>query len=225
MNHVDLAQMCNDIYNPNAKWNNIWEQNDIYVTHKITDEGDNVIIFRGSVTPRDWLRDFRGWPRRNKQIGWCHQGFLEEMTDVRDEICSYFVTTGTVPTYITGHSLGAARALILTGLLLESGIYRYPLKEVTVFGCPKPGFGKLSKILRNSDIPITIYRNRSDPVSELPFRLGYIIPYQKPVKDTLLNAEPSKRDKLIYGLASDHLMKYYLSGVSSRGIGDMNDQL
>lgn len=144
----------------------------------------DIIAFRGSVDGEDWLRDFKGWPRKHQVLGYCHSGFLEGMNEVAVEISP---PQGAMPFIITGHSLGAARALIVAALLAARG--KPPLALVT-FGTPRPGMAQLSAILIESGFPIRCYRNGEDPVTEVPLALAPLWLYQKPVLDIMLDVAP-----------------------------------
>src|SRR4051794_1302223 len=109
----------------------------------------DVVVFRGSITFQDWIRDFRAAPVRTR-IGHVHAGFHTGMehawTDIRPLLQQ--------PAIITGHSLGAGRAAILTGLMV---IDRLPPIARVVFGEPKPGFLDLAALI--ASVPGRSYRN------------------------------------------------------------------
>ncbi len=92
---------------------------------------------------------------------------------------------------ITGHSLGGAHAYILASIFTKIGVK--PSLVVT-FGCPKPGFGKLSHIIRNGGFPFRSYANEDDPVPEVPISIPFLLPYKKPSADIMLNIPPAKGD-------------------------------
>lgn len=129
--------------------------------------GVDVIALRGSLTLRDWLRDLDLFadPLFGGALGPVHPGFLCGMRETWATIRPLLEQ----PAIVTGHSLGAARASILTALMTLDGFR--PLRRV-VFGEPRPGFAKLASIVGaagrsycNSD---DAERNR-DPVCDLPF--------------------------------------------------------
>jgi hypothetical protein len=86
------------------------------------------------------------------------------------------------PLVICGHSLGAARAVIISALLTLSG--RQPIARIC-FGEPRAGFDKLKSILA----PIRVqrsYRNRDnkghDVITDVPFSLPPLFAYEHPTE-------------------------------------------
>jgi hypothetical protein len=157
---ADLAQLCALSYKPGAEWDHAWTAEEICVYHRVI-EGVDVIVFRGSVTPADWLRDFKGLPEKHRLLGWCHDGFLDYMDLVFEETMAVVGRE----IIVTGHSLGAARASILAGLYAAHG--SAPIARV-VFGEPRPAFKQLRSILRDSGMQLRSYRNVRDPITLVP---------------------------------------------------------
>lgn len=128
-------------------------------------DGVDVVVFRGSVTFWDWFKDFLALatPFAHETFGPIHQGFGLGMDRCWGRIKQQ--TKG--PWIVGGHSLGAGRADIVTGLMIEDGCA--PLARV-VFGEPKPGFAQLAKYL--STVPGRSYRNGNahahDLVTDVP---------------------------------------------------------
>ncbi|SIO38681.1 Lipase (class 3) [Bradyrhizobium erythrophlei] len=82
------------------------------------------------------------------------------------------------PVIVTGHSLGAARAAVMCGLMVADGAA--PAARV-VFGEPKPGLMDFAE--RIKDVPARSYRNgdalHHDLVTDVPFSfppLQYVHP-------------------------------------------------
>lgn len=130
--------------------------------------GDVALVLPGSRTFLDWLRDFCALanPFHHDDIGPVHPGFLSGMRTLERELGT--MVAKSEPLYITGHSLGAGRAGIGTGLLVLDGWN--PAARV-VFGEPKPGFLQLAKIIEG--VPSRSYRNgdamHHDLVTDVPF--------------------------------------------------------
>jgi hypothetical protein len=195
----DLAQLCAASYDDSVKWDHVWAAEDVHVAHKATDEGD-VLVLRGSVDATDWMRDLDAMPVKHPLLGWCHGGFLRYMDLVMEEVmkvCS--------PAFITGHSLGAARASILAGLVHCHG---FSVKQRVVFGEPRPGFGQLATILSTSGMSLRSYRNCDDPVTEVPVAIEPLLPYQHASALIQLNAPGEGVDPL-----KDHHIQLYVKGI------------
>jgi Lipase (class 3) len=136
-------------------------------------DGFDVIVFRGSVTLQDWIADFRAMAMPTR-IGHVHLGFHAGMENVWVEARPYL----TQPVIVTGHSLGAARADVLCGLMVADG--KPPIARV-VFGEPKPGLMDFALHIEN--VPGRSYRNgdgqHHDLVADVPFSfppLQYVHP-------------------------------------------------
>jgi hypothetical protein len=123
----------------------------------------DVIVFRGSATFQDWIRDFRAAPVPTR-VGHVHAGFHDGLERVWKEARPLI----TQPIIVTGHSLGAGRASILTGLMVHDGA---PPVARIVFGEPKPGFIDHAKLI--APVPGRSYRNgdntHHDLVTDVPF--------------------------------------------------------
>jgi Lipase (class 3) len=172
-------------------------------------QGDlSVVVFRGSTTAEDFARDAETafWPDRD--LGPVHLGFLQGMKDVWHEVR----TNLTAGSWIAaGHSLGAARALILAGIAKVNGCA--PASAV-VFGEPRPGFQRLSDIL--APVPIRSYRNTGadghDLVTDVPFYVPGVFPYDHP--RPLIDVSESPTDPNDWSPFRYHHMPLYLAAVS-----------
>lgn len=131
----------------------------------------DIVAFRGSVTPQDWLRDFNAaaWPVfRHFKIGWVHAGFYDKLPKVWEAMQPMLMN----PVVVVGHSLGAARASILAAMMVVDG---YPVAQRAVFGEPRPGFAKLGKVLEavpRSSSYRAVWGADVDPVTKVPFKFG-----------------------------------------------------
>src|SRR5438270_6715240 len=116
-------------------WDQAWAREGVQVGLRHVGDTD-VIAFRGSVDAQDWLRDFQGWPTLHPRLGYCHSGFLQGMDTVAEEL-GMAVAYQARPFILTGHSLGAARALLVAGLFVAQK--KMLPSAVVTFGTPKPG--------------------------------------------------------------------------------------
>ena len=198
----------------------------------------DVIILRGSVTQQDWFRDldamtnpFPGTLKRLEDVlhyigfaldekplshpflGPVHPGFFAGMEDA---FAAMRPRLGR-KTIVAGHSLGAARAAILTGLMVHAGI---PPMACVTFGQPRPGFPPLAQLI--ADVPQRSYQNGSadrtlvDLITQVPLALGpedYVHPHPlTPVRE-----EPGPSWQQQWGIFAWHAMPLYLRAVERLG--------
>jgi hypothetical protein len=171
-----IVSLCAAIYDATALVDPSWDHFDLgaddgvcYGLKKL--DGCDVVVFRGSITLQDWLRDLFVLPLPTlipelTRIGHVHAGFFLGMEKVWGELRPLI----TQPVIVSGHSLGAARAAILTGLMVKDG--RPPIARV-VFGEPKPGLSDLAALIEA--IPARSYRNgdalHHDVITDVPMTL------------------------------------------------------
>jgi hypothetical protein len=128
-------------------------------------EGADVVVLRGSVTAQDWFRDAEAFTIATR-AGRVHDGFHRGMEHMWADLKPLLEQ----PCIVTGHSLGAARASILTAFMICDG--KAPIARV-VFGEPKPGLVDHAQIVKT--IPGRSYRNgdglHHDLVADVPFSL------------------------------------------------------
>lgn len=207
-----IASYCNAIYSPTAVIGD-WDRFDIglddgvcYAVKKLP--GFDLVVFRGSITAQDWIADFRAMPIPTR-IGHVHSGFYAGMEHVWAELRPLLMQ----PVIISGHSLGAARAGILSGLMVKDGVI--PAARV-VFGEPKPGLIDLAELIK--DIPARSYRNgdalHHDVVTDVPFSLPPL-EYMHPTPIVPVCAEPTGDLFSRLGAFAYHHMPLYLAGVSA----------
>lgn len=129
----------------------------------------------------DVIRDMRFIPWYDKKLGWAHSGFLHGGLDIFEEIGENLDPD--IPIIVTGHSLGAALALIVSILLKQAG---YNVVEYVGFACPRTFVYNKQKHNKDSSVrfPMTIYRYENDIVPILP--LSFPFGYHHPVEMTQL---------------------------------------
>lgn len=214
MTNAGLAQWQLAIYGcaPDPGWDCHTPLGDPVVwTVKVLD-GVTHIILRGSVTPGDWLRDFLVLPEwtliEHVGLGFVHTGFFLGMEAVRDEILERFKA----PYVIAGHSLGAARGAVLTGLLelVRPG----SVTKRVAWGEPRSGMTTLANLIKR--VPTVSYHNMGkvigDPVAEVPF-WSPEFPYVHAVDLTSVCVKPVGRDWL--NPAKWHSMALYALAMNS----------
>jgi predicted lipase len=162
-----IVALCAEIYQPTAiagafDYYDAGMDDGICWALRRLDDFD-VVVFRGSVTRQDWLRDVQALAMPSR-IGHVHSGFYAGMEHMWADLKPML----SQPAIITGHSLGAARADVLTALMTVDSVL--PVARV-VFGEPKPGLLDLAKLI--TGIPGRSYRNGDDThhdlITDVPF--------------------------------------------------------
>lgn len=207
MTDLDYANLCARIYQVDAStdkfWAHYWEIDDVVCGHTIVEKLD-VIVFRGSVTLEDWLRDVAAIPMWHSKLGFVHSGFYKGLDTLYPLIQAVVVGKQIA---ITGHSLGAARACDMAGLFVyDTGVGACPVTELVTFGQPKPAWANLGRIITKSGMRHISYRNRNDPVSLVPPP-----PFENTELWVSLNAEPSPTD---LEPLRDHHIQLYIKGLT-----------
>lgn len=121
-----------------------------------------------------------------------HTGFLEEINKIwRDIEINIIQEVGTIPIWVTGHSLGGAMAT-LAGM-------RHPFENVITFGEPRVGLHIEKAFKAKNHIR---YVNGDDPVPKLPPYL--LFPYEHHGTPKHISDKDSGTD-----LKYDHSIVYY----------------
>jgi hypothetical protein len=208
---IDLVNFSSAVYNPQP--NGYWDvldpgpDDNIYWSLKKT-AGFDIITFRGSITAHDWLDDIRAIPYVTR-IGTVHKGFYDGMEHMWNDVKKSI----TQPACVTGHSLGAARADILAGLMTVDGM---PPVKLSVFGEPKPGFEDFGKLINS--IPGTSYRNGNatfkDIVTEVPITLRPFDAFVHRKKLVDVDAEPMPNTLDDLSVFAFHHIELYVAAVT-----------
>ncbi|MCX6065909.1 MAG: lipase family protein [Chloroflexi bacterium] len=128
------------------------------------------LVFRGTVTPREWLFDasIGIQPYRLAKWGNVSSGFMKIYNRCRDSFIKTLAGFG--PDYqlfITGHSLGGALSLLALPDVIKSTSFKKPISYT--FGCPRVGdndFAKAYDALPNTRTFRVV--NTSDLVTSIP---------------------------------------------------------
>ncbi len=120
-----------------------------------------IIVFRGSDEIHDWGINAQVKQSDFNNKGRVHSGFKKAYLSIREELFSE-LTKNSLPLFITGHSLGAALALLATSELYENNYF----DSCYTFGSPRVGDPEFIKSLKTN----SIYRivNNSDVVTTVP---------------------------------------------------------
>ena len=137
-----------------------------------------IVCFRGSIVLEDFFRDAVSEeavtlePPWGTAVGRVPAGFTLGLIDAYSAIVPMLDKSKDL--IVIGHSLGAARALILSGMLVSNG---QPPKEIVTWGSPMPGMAALKTLL--GPIIQRSYRNRRDPICDVPIPIE-LWPYCHP---------------------------------------------
>lgn len=129
-----------------------------------------IISFRGTEPKEgtnDILADLKAWRTQAEFGGKVHSGFKGELDKLYDRVVqwlvSYSVLEQKTPVIVTGHSLGAGMASIMTARLKALG---YTNISLYTFGSPRVGNTEWAKQLQ--DIPVYRFVNNNDIVCKIP---------------------------------------------------------
>ena len=221
----DIAVLCNAIYaqpdGPQVKWDYRDDgkgQDGVCWAVKLV-EDHAVVVFRGSKTVQDWALDFEAFPKRafhHDELGPVHAGFYSGLDTVVRELVALYPDAGLrMPLIVAGHSLGAARATLLCGLMILIG--RTPVARV-VFGEPRSGFAQLQDILRPILRQVSYCNGHGshdhDIVTNVPFRVPPLWNYIHAVDLTIVDAPPPKDIADLFGILSRHHMGLYVQALA-----------
>ena len=195
---LQCAQLCGQLYEQHTSWDHYWEGGQVVCALRKLPDHD-VLIFQGSVSALDFLRDAEGWPTFDPEIGFCHHGFLVQM----DEALAEAIPNLTQPAVVTGHSLGAARARIAAAKLSYRGM---KVAQLCVFGSPRPGFANARRVIEKSGMAHESWRNMNDPVPLVPA----ILPWWEHTESWGTFQEHAPADNL--DATRDHDIHLYIAG-------------
>ena len=152
-----IIQIAAATYLTEFPWDE-WSEGDVTFGIKHVG-GFDIAGFRGSLTQQDWFNDIKADIYMHPLLGNVHRGFSEGIDLAYDLLLPKLKN----PIILTGHSLGAAHAALIGGILAARNI---PVSSIVLAGCPRPGGSQLSEILLQT--PITSFKNRFDPVTDVP---------------------------------------------------------
>lgn len=164
MNNEMMAEHILDIYRGKYKKAGT-------VEYSIIEKDDyRILSIAGSDGWQDWMMNIRFIPFYSPTLGWVHSGFWWSIQKLWK--AEQGLLLDGKPTYVQGHSKGAAEASQVAGLMVKGG--NAP-KGLLIFGAPRCAFKELGKILK----PVYCVRpvNDGDTVTKLPPK-GFILRYR-----------------------------------------------
>lgn len=178
------------------------ENNDYGINIGIVENSYGLIfVFRGSVTPQDWIRDAISFLPDEQEGMTFPLGFFEGMEEAFDNLRYFLGVVGSkTDIYVSGHSLGAAHATIFINLMKQ---YEYmafgKLKKTVLMGCPRMS---LREEMINPHV--ISFQNEEDFVCDVPpFPWGPFYPL------TRINGGHDPKPSLFMY----HHIQYYLKGI------------
>lgn len=155
MNHLDLANYAKRAYN----CCNMRPGLDIECQVDII-AGGGVVAIRGSELDFiDWGRNIASaFPWRSRAIGLAPFGFLRGAQRIVAAVLKGRVLARASSVYVTGHSAGAAMAILVSELLWKRD---FPVRECVAFAAARTGGRQLQ-------VKTTIYDHGGDPVLLFP---------------------------------------------------------
>ncbi len=208
LNDLDLATLSWSCYFNVATFDRVVDLNGDWAGIKHYPDNEHVIAFRGSTTIEDWLRDFQGLMIQDPELGGVETGFMKGIRDVLANVGDEINGLYCPKLYITGHSLGAARALLFAALVCAQG-HAQAIQKVAVFGSPRPGGVKVLKLLNN--VPVNSYKNGNDLVCDVPFDIQNFAPYMHPRQLIKVDVPPPEDDS--WGPLARHHSELYLAAM------------
>lgn len=205
----DIAQLCLSIYSGPDGFDQA-ELPDTGIAFGLKDFGSvTALIFRGSSTFSDFVHDSEciADPLDHDELGPVHPGFFEGLPDLWTRLQA---TLAQKPCVVAGHSLGAARASLFTGLMVVAN--QPPIRRLC-FGEPRPGFPQSASII--AEVTARSFCNGNgrahDLVTDVPFTT-WIEDYVHATPLIPICVAPSEADVEQYLLFAWHPMPLYASG-------------
>ncbi len=138
----DLALECSLAYvEPTHKVGNIWFR-------VRTSDSGLLVAFAGTKCIEDVLDDACAVMVHRAGLGWIHNGFADEWDAVKSTLLK--MASPGIPIAFTGHSLGAAHALLASAWFRLCG---FTVGPCYTFGCPKVGGAEWAGIYDGLKIP------------------------------------------------------------------------
>lgn len=193
MDDLDLAKLASAAYDPTPTWSGA----DVFAYATAVDAATTVVAFRGSLTIDDWAHDFDALPKHDPDLGFCHQGFLDNVRSVAAPIMQAMLGRQVI---VTGHSKGGAEAQLLAALFVKAG--RPPL-QLSTFGAPRiEALGNYTVTALLEAVAGVDYRHRDDPVPDVP--LGFNHPR------SVFQLQPPR---LEIAVIADHFISSYITAL------------
>ena len=152
--HLRAAKLCHQVYT---------RAEDVHVEHAHPEDDHTYVVVEGSDSVANWRDNLDV-----RRIDGMHRGFARYARRCVDRYRLIDVLEQNERIVITGHSQGAAAALLIAHMLRA---HTRNVVEVVLFGCPNIGDDAFSASLleETGDPSVFLYRNGRDIVCALPF--------------------------------------------------------
>jgi Lipase (class 3) len=139
----------------------------------------NLLVFRGTKIPQDWMEDLYCTPARfdwifeaAPAIGQIHAGFGHTLADGLSRIISGLTPRDqTKRLLVTGHSLGGALAALVGACFTVMAPAIRPVSAIYTFGQPRIGLNDFcNSYARLLNSKVVRFVNKQDLVPRVPFR-------------------------------------------------------
>jgi len=158
-----------------------------------------VVAFRGTDDLVDWNNNIKSMQTSFNECGLVHEGFNIAYESIKEELFFYLEDL-TLPLFVTGHSLGAALATLLTAEIMN----RPNFDSCYTFGSPRVGDPAFANALNTK--PIYRIINNCDIITTVPISIPNIN-YQHCGTTQLLNS----MGILVEGLSEKDILSYQKS--------------
>ena len=201
---LQSAQLCVEVYDsgPSA-WAHYYDRPGLTVGHRVVD-GYDTLTFKGTDDVPGMIRDaMAAVPIWDEDIGLAAAGFVEGLADVAAWAKDFVA----LPVWLQGHSLGGAQARNCAGKMIVAG---WKVAGLHVFGSPRPSVGgNLARVFDKAGLPRTSWRNRNDPIPEVP--PPFPIPFRHTEDYGLMDEHAAPDDLTPF---RDHHGPLYLAGAA-----------
>lgn len=189
MNHLLLAELARDAYLEPDAFEEKWQDRFVirYVStaaglecYALHNNVNLIYAFRGTQGVLDILQDLRAIKKAPHVWGRAHQGFYDGVNSGWDRLLEIALNAGDAHVYVTGHSKGAAEAVIFASRLehqlrsnQHNGI-KCHIDEVVTFGSPRC-LGLRTAWVYKANLGARTFRyvHCSDPITLVPFTWRY----------------------------------------------------
>lgn len=203
---LQAAQLCQSLYDGDTVFDHIYNVDEVYAGLKYYPDC-TAVIFRGSTTFLDWIRDFQG-AMVQTDVGGVEMGFYLGLRGMLRVLQPGLIKNK--PVIVVGHSLGGGRAHIFAALLVKAGF----TVQVITFGAPRPGDATLKDIL--APYSVNSYKNGNDFVTDVPIPIHPLLPYEHPRALIAVNAAQLEGDGLPdWGVLRFHHCQLYVKALQN----------